>query len=391
MTTSANRPILIDGGCWANERGFGRFARCLVSAMAPLAHTGELMLLIDAESEAAHPVPAGLDIRRVTSSASPSVAAAAGGARTIPDLLRFARSAREAHPSVVFFPATYTYFPTPGLPTVVTVHDAMAESMPELIVPRRIDRWRWNAKQRLALRSAAHVFTVSDDAATQVQARLAVRPTRITVIGEAADPVFRPIDPDIARDHLARLDRRVPYVLYVGGFGPHKNVGALIAAFELVAQTNPCLELVLVGALDDPFLPSSKLLTAQIKASAMASRIALTGFVADDELVTLYNGATVTVLPSLEEGFGLTAVESAACGTPVVANRLPSVQASLGDAAVFVDACRPQDLADGMRRIMDDGEHRARLSQRGLDRTTELSWGRPAATVLQRLRSFSRS
>lgn len=382
-------PILIDGGSWANGRGFGRFARCLVHAMAAQATPGELGLILDADSERMYPIPEGVAMVRVDNVVSPSQAAAAGGARSVGDLFRFARAAKRAKPSVIFFPATYTYFPAPGIPTVVTVHDAMAESMPQLILPSRLDRIRWAAKQRLALRSAAHVFTVSQTAASQVGRRLKVPIEKLSVIGEAPDPAFHVLAPNLVTAGLASLKCERPYLLYVGGFGPHKNVGTLLDAFDILAHERANLELVLVGSLDDPFLQSNDSIVDLIKRSEHSTRIRLTGFVSDEDLIVLYNGAVATALPSFEEGFGLTAVESAACGTPVVANRLPSVEESLGDAALIVDATNPQALAEGLRRVLDDHVLRERLSLVGLERAEALSWPRSASVVLDQLRALA--
>ena len=379
--------ILIDGGCWTNQRGFGRFTRCLVAEMAKQAEAGELRILLDRADAESMPVPDGIEAIAVETSASPSSAAVDGGARRALDVLRFMAAARRCRPSVVFFPATYTYFPTPGLRSVVTVHDAMAESMPDLVVPRRLDRFRWTAKQRLALRGAAHVFTVSHTAAAEVRARLGIVPDRLSVIGEAPDPIFTVLD-ERERDHrLKALGRTERYLLYVGGFGPHKNVAGLVEAFDRVAMSDSEVELVLVGSLDDSFANDGDALRLRIKRSNHALRITTTGYVSDDDLVALYNGAEATVLPSLEEGFGLTAVESAACGTVVVANMLPSVRESLGDAAIYVDACHPAQFAHALQAILDDEPRRRALARTGLGRAAELSWSHAASTVLGRLRT----
>lgn len=389
--------IGIDGSCWANRRGFGRFTRGLISEMVERDHHNAYVMLVDSVSRADPALPGlpdGLPIEEVTLGAAPAAAAGATTSRSVRDLLRMSRAARRTSCDVFFFPASYSYFPVVSAPVVVTIHDAIAERLPELTLPSFADRLRWRLKQRAALMEARAVLTVSDASRSAITEALRVRPERLHVIREAPDPIFRH-QPPAARAELLRrfgLSGADRYLLYVGGISPHKNLGVLIEAFELVAADDPCVRLLLVGdADDDPFLSSATSIRAAVDRSPARTRIELTGRVSDQELVALYSGAAATALPSLGEGFGLTAAESAACGTPVVTSRDPALVELLGDAGLYADARQPLELAEHFAALLADPTARKAASIAVSRRASDWSWATAADATVALLEEVARS
>src|SRR5687767_11164905 len=143
----------VDATCWANERGYGRFTRELLAAMAAQAPAWRFRCFVDARAHARFTLRApNVECLEVYQSVSPTAAAAVDGNRSPLDMLRLTRAVA-AHPSDVFFsPSVYTYFPLPpGIRSVVTVHDAIAERFPALTLPSRKARLFWRAKVSLAL------------------------------------------------------------------------------------------------------------------------------------------------------------------------------------------------------------------------------------------------
>jgi hypothetical protein len=138
----------IDATSCANPRGYGRFTREVLRSIAPLASAHELVCLLDEHSARAFDIAApNITPVVVPQTAAPALAAAADGARSIGDLLRMTTAARQARLDVFFSPTVYTYFPLPpGLPALVTIHDAIAERFPELTLPSRRGRELWRAK-----------------------------------------------------------------------------------------------------------------------------------------------------------------------------------------------------------------------------------------------------
>ena len=379
--------IVVDASCWANRRGFGRFTRGLVTEMVRRDRTNEYVLLLDSASAAdpeLPPLPEGGEVHVVQVAVAPTRAAAAASARGLRDVLRMSAGLRRAHADVAFFPASYSYFPVLGPPVVVTVHDAIAERLPHLTLAGRSDRLRWRLKQSVALRQADAVLTVSTASEHALVETLGVRRDRIRVIHEAPDVGFRPLPDADTRTRLERFGLEPgSYFLYVGGISPHKNLAVLVEAFARVAVADGRPNLVLAGDLhDDAFLSAGPSLQKLVAASGVAERVMFTGFVPDADLVGLYSGAIATVLPSLGEGFGLTAAESAACGTPVIASRDPALVELLAGAGVYADADDPAALAAQLSRLAADPGFRGERAAAVLARSAGWSWGSAAEATI---------
>jgi glycosyltransferase involved in cell wall biosynthesis len=103
----------------------------------------------------------------------------------------------------------------------------------------------------------------------------------------------------------------------------------------------------------------------------------------DDELVTLYNLASVVVLPSLYEGFGFPALEAMACGAPVVVSDRGSLPEIVGDAALIVEAENDESFASAMENVLIDSEVRNRLIERGMSRAAGFTWEEAARKTAQ--------
>jgi glycosyltransferase involved in cell wall biosynthesis len=386
--------IGVDATCWANGRGYGRFTRQLLPAMAQQAPNDEFQCFLDSAAferfdlsgPNVHPV-------LVEQGTAPTVAAAANGYRSPGDMLRFSRAVWRAHPDVFFFPSVYTYFPLPpGQRAVVTVHDAIAERFPELTLPTPRARLFWKLKVGLALRQSRLVLTVSDFAAREIAEVLHIAPERIRVAGEAPAPDFRPSDSstDIqAAAFRAGMPPGARWFVYVGGFNPHKNVDAVVRAHAaLVKEPGPSApHLLLVGTIDkDVFHGDQATIRRAIAEAGTDSLVHWTGFVPDGELRHLHSGAVALVLPSANEGYGLPAVEAAACGAPVIATTASPLPELLEGGGIFV---RPGDeaaLLAAFRTMLCDEAARTAMGRVALGRASQLSWDRGAATTLAALR-----
>jgi glycosyltransferase involved in cell wall biosynthesis len=380
----------IDATSWANARGYGRFTREVLRALAPIAPQHELVCLLDArarrEFDLSGPnvTPVVVDLGE-----SPTVAASADGARSLSDLLRMTRATAKARVDVFFQPTVYTYYPLPpGLPAVVTIHDAVAERFPELTMPSRRARLFWRAKVALARAQARLILTVSPYAARDIADVLGVRPDRIRVAIEAPSPRYiagadrLEIEAVAARFALPPAAR---WFLYVGGLNPHKHVGAIVAAHARVVRERPVAPpwLVLAGPSDaDVFHAEDGALRAAIAKHGTGHLVRWTGFVSDDDLRGLYAGALALLMVSAAEGFGLPAVEAAACGTPVIATTASPLPELLEGGGVFVAPGDVEAIAAAMRQMLDDEAGRRAMGEVARQRAGALSWDRCARQTL---------
>ena len=382
----------VDACCWANGRGYGRFTRELLRTMVRQAPGAEWRFYLDAAAEEVFDL-AGENVCTVpvAQRRNATEAASADGYRSPVDMLRLTAAVRRDRLDVFFSPSVYTYFPLPpGQRAAVAIHDTIAERFPQLTLPTARARMFWRAKVRLAMWQANVIVTVSEYSARQLGAVLGIGRERIRVVGEAPSAAYRPsgaaeIRAAAGRHGLADGDR---WFTYVGGFNPHKRLDVIVRAHADAVRTvgSPAPHLLLVGTTDgDVFHGNLEEIRAVVHACGTESLVHWTGFVPDEELRHLHAGATALLLVSEAEGFGLPAVEAAACGTPVIATTESPLPELLDGGGFFV---RPGDVAataDAMVRLLTEAGLRERVGEHARVQASHLSWGDAARAALDAL------
>jgi glycosyltransferase involved in cell wall biosynthesis len=378
--------IAVDATCWHNRRGYGRHARALLRALIQLDTANRYTLFLDS-SEAAEPTPEKCEVEVLRPVVPTVQAASANGRRSVADMWRMSRALSAAEFDAVLFPTIYSYVPVfSRARKLVMVHDIIAETFPKLTTPRLASRIFWNTKVAMGRMQADALITVSDYSRAGVLKRFRLAPERVFVVGEAADPVFRKLDHAVGGPKLRSLgvDGTRRMAVYVGGFSPHKNLEALVAAFGRIAARDDFADvyLVLVGDTSgDAFHTYFGTIAAQVEALGLQDRVIFTRFLDDEDLVVLLNLASVLVLPSLMEGFGLPAVEAAACGCPVIATKASPLQGLLGDASIHINPIEAE-ISRALEQVLSSAELRARMSERGLDAARRLTWDEAARQMM---------
>jgi glycosyltransferase involved in cell wall biosynthesis len=297
---------------------------------------------------------------------------------------------------VLFYPTVYSYFPAMTRAQVVLgVHDVIAEDYPELVFPDRRGRMLWNLKGRLAHWQADRIVTVSEYARAGIIRRFGRRPEEVWVVGEAPDAAFQPVrDAGVLAQALARhgLAASARYIACLGGLNPHKNLGTLlsvVADLRREAQFSD-LQVVLIGPTEsDTFTPGAGAARQAAAQLHLDGAVRFTGYLPDEEVACLLSAAQVLALPSLDEGFGLAAVEAAACGTAVVATRNSPLPRLLEGGGLFVDPTRPQELRAALAALLGDDAARRQMSRTALERARTLTWQKAATQFLDLMASLS--
>lgn len=169
------------------------------------------------------------------------------------------------------------------------------------------------------------------------------------------------------------------YVLFLGTLEPRKNIGTLLDAWQLVQERGSAGRLVLAGNATD----EAREWLDRIASAPLAGSVTYRGYVAADAREELYAGARALVLPSLDEGFGLTALEAMSAGVPLIASNRGSLPEVAGQAGALVEPLDAHGLAAAIERVLTDDAWATERAHAGLARAASFTWAGAAATLRQ--------
>lgn len=261
---------------------------------------------------------------------------------------------------------------------IVTVHDLIPFVFPKNF-PRGIKgTLRWEVQKRL-LRNAVALITDSNSSKKDIIKFANINPQKIKTIYLSASQIYKRVDPSRVKSKY-KLPKG--FVLYVGDVTWNKNLPNLIEAVKKIK-----LPLVLVGKalIDEDFdrkNPWNKDLSRVIDLSKKYKNIIRLGFVEDNDLVALYNAATVFAMPSIYEGFGLPILEAMRSGCPVVTSRGGSIPEIAGDAALYADPYDIDDIANNIKKVFFDEKMRNHLREKGFEQSEKFSWEKTAKQTI---------
>jgi glycosyltransferase involved in cell wall biosynthesis len=275
-----------------------------------------------------------------------------------------------------------------GARLVVSIHDLIPFVLPEYV--RYSFAHRFLREVPAAAGRAARVITVSRSSAEDLATILRVDRSRIRVIHPAPEEVFRPLQAADRAQAAAMLAGRYgvmrPYLLYVGGITPRKNLLDLVYAFGKVCrQLVPQMTLVIAGARGQ----HAEQVAGLAGLLGLKTYVHLPGEVPLEDLPALYSLASFCVYPSLYEGFGLPPLEAMACGTPVLCSDAGSLPEVVGRAAMLVPSGDVTSLGEGISRLAGDVRLRECLADRGRRHVARFSWATAAAGILDVYREVS--
>jgi glycosyltransferase involved in cell wall biosynthesis len=249
-----------------------------------------------------------------------------------------------------------------GMALILTVYDLIPQLFPQIYLEHPAARAAYRMRFHL-VRVADHIVTLSASAAADLVEHLGVEESRVTVIGAASERRFRP---PASREQAAEQATGVVeglepgYIVYNGGVEPRKNMERLIQAYAaLPDEVRSRWQLVLVCRMDWAAREHYQLIARQL---GIEGRVVLTGYIPDETLILVYQGADLVAHPSLYEGFGLPVSEAMACGAPVIASDTSSLPEIVAEEACF-DPRDTASITDLLKRALTDAALRTRLLQ----------------------------
>jgi glycosyltransferase involved in cell wall biosynthesis len=266
-------------------------------------------------------------------------------------------------------------------PVIITIHDVMF-----LYITQRKVPWKWlynmlfKFSARLIAKKAQFIITDSQNSKSEIIKLLKIPEGKIKVIYLGVSPLFHPIED---RNYIEQIKQKYKiigrYLFYLGNFKPHKNVNRLIKAYHMLQQdykNQYCL--VLAGKKDDNLLNVLNI-ARELKIEEYIQYI---GTPAEEDLPALYSAATIFVIPSLAEGFGLPAIEAMACGTPVIAGNGGSLPEIVGNAGIIVDSQNTEEIFKAINKLISDYNLCNLLINKGLLRAKEFNHVQAAEKII---------
>jgi alpha-1,3-rhamnosyl/mannosyltransferase len=264
------------------------------------------------------------------------------------------------------------------LPTVVTIHDLSVLLHPEWHPADRVAQHQREFERGVA--RAVHVLAISECARLEIIRTLGLPADRVTRTYMGVRPGLRPMAESEVRGQLEALGLPRRYLLYLGTIEPRKNVLMLLRAYcALPSAVRERYPLVLVGGWGW----NSGDVHTYLHEHARHRGVIYLGYLPEEHLGCLYNGARALLFPSCYEGFGLPPVEMLACGGAVLASTAGAVVETAGRAACLL---HPDDLdawRAAIERVCLDDDWCQSLRQGALEAARPFTWERCAADTLE--------
>lgn len=271
---------------------------------------------------------------------------------------------------------------TQTIPTAVTLYDLipLINRTPYLDNPA-VESWYENKLDQL--RRADILLAISESSRQESIKYLGFPQNQTFNVGTAADPQFRCIDINSAKERSLRerygLSRA--FVMYTGGIDHRKNIEGLIRAYAKLAKPLRAKHQLAIVCSVQP--PDKARLEAMAKEQGLAAEeVVLTGFVPEDDLIALYNLCKTLVFPSWHEGFGLPALEAMCCGRAVIAANTSSLPEVIGRNDALFDPHSDESIANKLAQVLCDDSFRKQLEQHALKQAKNFSWDASAKAAI---------
>lgn len=275
--------------------------------------------------------------------------------------------------SLIFHGTNFTLTPSMNGKSVITIHDLAYMIYPETTserIYRHHTRWVPYSAQK-----AERIIAISEHTKNDIIRLLNIPETKIDIIPLAADPSFRPLPADIVERTLRKLSLPQQYILFVGTLEPRKNLLGLFKTYELLLRNiDRPLKLVVVGAKGWKFSP----LFDFIESRNLEQHVIFAGYIDDEDLPAVYNGASVYVMPSVYEGFGLPILEAMQCGIPVIGSNVSSIPEIIDRYGILVPPDDYEQWAERIHSLTSDEQLHRQYRQLSLERATHYSWEKTA-------------
>lgn len=253
--------------------------------------------------------------------------------------------------SVLFCPMTAPYYAEVGIPTVSVVHDLQHMYYPSFFSAEELTNRNYVYGQ--LKRKADFVICVSSFTRSSVIEKLAMPPDKVFAVSNCVHSRLAMPSQQEREEVLAKFGLQgKKYCIFPANLWPHKNHKMLLVAFNMFIRRNASydLHLILTGAT----IESDTIIKDAMEQMKLDDKVHFLGYLREDELAAIWSGSYALIFPSLFEGFGIPLVEAMMFRKPILASTATSIPEVSGDAALYFDPRRPDEIVDCLAKIMED-------------------------------------
>lgn len=283
-------------------------------------------------------------------------------------------------PDVFFSPTHYSPWWSP-VKRVVTIFDLSYLHFPEMFEQK--DLYQLTNWTKQSIQKSDQIVTISQSSKKDIVKTYKIDPKKVTVCYPGYnEEQFRKVNNKSEIEEVLHKYKIVgAYVLFIGTVQPRKNLKRLIQAMLKIEN----LKLVVVGKTSGEGRQAWKFeeIVELPKKLDIEDKVIFTGFVPNEDMLYLLNGAKAFVLPSLWEGFGIPVVDAMACGIPVVVSNVSSLPEVAGSAGLYVDPNSVDQIEQAIRLISTDKKIHLKLSNLALKQAKKFSWKKMAKQVVE--------
>jgi glycosyltransferase involved in cell wall biosynthesis len=263
---------------------------------------------------------------------------------------------------------------------IVTVYDMVYKLYPETMTKRNYKRLDKELKR--SVDRADKIITISENSKNEIIKFLNVDATKIEIVYPGIDRIN--YTKKYSNDEINKVKKKYKlpskYILYLGTLEPRKNIVRIIESYsKLKTQINEQIYLVIAGKKGWMYEEIFK----KVESLGLENDVIFTGYVDEIDKHLLYKMSEVFVFPSLYEGFGMPVLEAMAAGVPVITSNTSALPEVVGDAGILINPNDVEELANAMKKVLEDKDLKQKLIKKGLTQSLKFSWEKSARKLLE--------
>lgn len=274
-----------------------------------------------------------------------------------------------------------------AMPLVLTLHDIIFLEPRQHSSKSWYQEMGWHYRRLVVPRILPHcqrIITVSQFERERIVRALNLPAGKVTAIHNGYNTHFR----SLQKRDSATLRRYIPtddFLFFLGNTDPKKNAERVLQAYALYLKESVVKRPLLIADLKEGYIDD---LLQRSGITHIKSHLWFPGYIANTDLVTIYNACFAFLYPSLRESFGIPLLEAMACGTPVITSNLSALPEIAGKDAILVDPYRPEEIAAKLLLLETDRQFYRTQQDYGLKRVSHFTWRRTAEQYLELYRQM---